>query len=502
MGTQLFLFCLGTFLLPLFLTAPVSENFVVSVSTNVTVHTKSAATLPCWLSPQQSAVGMEVNWFHRDQFDAPVMLYKDKSLNSASQPASYAGRVSFGQKDTSSGGLKDGDVTLRLANVTLADAGEYTCYVSSDKHHDRASLNLIVTQTGVAPLLSAVVKENNKVNLSCESGGWYPEPKLRWWDSSGVLSPKALVHSKDSSGLLSVHSWLLVSSSSEVSCSVGLSGGEAREGRMRVETPKSQAQEGSSVAGWILFAVVAAAVLALLGFLYFKKHKDSRSRAANAELEHLLSKDLLSILDGANYVNVQLETTDNEFITIMENKLRDKKIERSDSKISDFPDGDKVTCFTAVRGTPGFSSGKHYWEVSLDISPNVPPKQSWWLGVTNLSVFKDSSLSPTVNNGFWFLSSSRDNAGVLQFSSSPPIYLGLSDLPKKVGVFLDYDNQKLGFYNVDDKNKNRHLIGFFPTKFSGTVFPLFNPGLGDKAPMEIIHRNQDNKPPMEHDIVE
>lgn len=474
-------------------TAPVSENFVVSVVSNVTVHSKHTALLPCWLSPQQSAEGIEVNWFYRDQFDAPVMLYKGKTLNSASQPASYTGRVSFGQKDTSSGGLKDGDVTLKLENVTLADAGEYTCYVSSDKHHDRASLNLIVTQTGVSPLLTAVVMENNKVNVSCESSGWYPEPKLQWSDGSSALNPKALVYSKASSGLVSVHSWLPVSSSSAVSCSVGLSGEEAIEGRMRVETSDPQAQEGvtssgSSAAGWVLFAVTAVALVALLGFLYHKKYrgKDTESEAAIAEgeSEKLLPKDLLSVLDGANYVNVELEKSDSKFIIIKGNKLRDARC--------DFPDGDEITCLTAVRGTHGFSSGKHYWEVSLVINANaeVPPKQSWWIGVTNQSAIpKSQNHSPTADNGFWFLSS-YDKAGVLLFSSNPPTCFCVSDKPQRIGVFLDYDGGKLEFYNV----KNRSLIGFFLVKFSGEVFPLFNPGKGDPAPMEIIQKDQDDKP--------
>uniref|UniRef100_A0A8C6U3A1 Butyrophilin subfamily 1 member A1-like n=1 Tax=Neogobius melanostomus TaxID=47308 RepID=A0A8C6U3A1_9GOBI len=472
--------------------APVSENFVVSVSSNVTVQGKHTVVLPCWLSPTQSAEAMEVNWFYQDQFDAPVMLYKDKTLNSVSQPASYTGRVSFGQKEASSGGLTDGDVSLKLVNVTLADAGKYTCYVSSEKHHDKASLNLIVTQTGESPLLTAVIMENNKVNVSCESDGWYPKPKLQWSDGSSALTPKALVHSTASTGLASVHSWLLVSSPSTVSCTVGLSGQEALEGRMRVQTPNSQAQEdsGSSVAGWVLFAVALVALVALLGFLFFTKSrgKDSISETADAdgESEKLLPKDLLSIPNEAmaNYANVQLVNSDNKFITIKNNILRDNV---------DFPAGDKVTCLTAVTGTPGFSSGKHYWEVSLVINgaAAVPPKQSWWIGVTNKSVIpKDYKHSSIADNGFWFLSSSPDNAGVLQFSSNPPTCFYVSALPRKIGVFLDYDGGTLQFYNAE----NRRRLGFFPTKFSGEVFPLFNPGTGDRAPMEIMQRSQDVKP--------
>uniref|UniRef100_A0A8C6U3Z2 Uncharacterized protein n=1 Tax=Neogobius melanostomus TaxID=47308 RepID=A0A8C6U3Z2_9GOBI len=306
----------------------IPSSLALFTLSNVTVQGKHTVVLPCWLSPTQSAEAMEVNWFYQDQFDAPVMLYKDKTLNSVSQPASYTGRVSFGQKEASSGGLTDGDVSLKLVNVTLADAGKYTCYVSSEKHHDKASLNLIL-------------------------------------------------------------------------------------------------------------------------FIF-------------------------------STANVQLVNSDNKFITIKNNILRDNV---------DFPAGDKVTCLTAVTGTPGFSSGKHYWEVSLVINgaAAVPPKQSWWIGVTNKSVIpKDYKHSSIADNGFWFLSSSPDNAGVLQFSSNPPTCFYVSALPRKIGVFLDYDGGTLQFYNAE----NRRRLGFFPTKFSGEVFPLFNPGTGDRAPMEIISRTK------------
>lgn len=191
------------------------------------------------------------------------MLYRAKKFEDASQPASYAGRVSFGTKEVSSAGVLVGDVSLKLVNVTIEDAGDYSCYVSSEQVYESATVRLVVmgeyhesggntqnqrmvftlfsqmffilfVETGTPVFLSAVPREDNMVNVSCESEGWYPEPSLRWSDGKQVLTPKSLKHSADSSGLLSVRSWLLVSSSSEVSCSVGLSGEEAKEARVRV----------------------------------------------------------------------------------------------------------------------------------------------------------------------------------------------------------------------------------------------------------------------------
>lgn len=155
-----------------------------------------------------------------------------------------------------------------------------------------------------------------------------------------------------------------------------------------------------------------------------------------------------------------------------------------------FPDGSNVTCLTAVKGTPGLSSGKHYWEVSLGIISNVAPKKSWWIGVTSYSgILRDMNLSSNVDNGFWFLSSSPDNVGVLQVNTNPAFFLGVDDIPRKIGVYLDYEGGKLAFYNVE----KRSLIVLVSAKFTGEVFPLFNPGKYDDAPMEILHRNKDGE---------
>lgn len=70
--------------------------------------------------------------------------------------------------------------------------------------------------------------KQDKVNVSCESSGWYPQPRLRWSDKKQDRHPESLIHSNGSLGVISVSSWILVSSFSEVSCSVGLPGGEEK----------------------------------------------------------------------------------------------------------------------------------------------------------------------------------------------------------------------------------------------------------------------------------
>ncbi|XP_075968518.1 butyrophilin subfamily 1 member A1-like isoform X3 [Anarhichas minor] len=477
MGALMMHMCLVAALgAPLCGAAPVSGSLEVLIRTPVRVQRGQTTTLPCWLNPPQSADGLEVSWY-RVHYESPVMYYRAKKFENASQEASYVGRVSFGLKDAASVGLTAGDVSLKLEKATVEDAGDYTCYVSSEQGYDSESVSLIVTEMGTAPLLSAVWKEGNTVNMSCESEGWYPEPNLRWSDQKQVLKPKSLKYSKDSSGLHSVHSWLLVSSSTEVSCSVGISDEQPKEARVRMEN-SPQTESGSSAAGWVLCALLLTAMLVLLGVLYFKQRENRTLLPKESDVIQPTS------LSAANkcYVNVTLEKTENQYILIRGSKLRDAPC--------DFPDGQKVTCITAIKGTPGFSSGQHYWEVSLGrTDANVGLKKSWWVGVTSATVISEKlDVSPTTSNGFWFLSSNPDpdKTGSFQFSTEPNVLLPVYSRPGTVGVFLNYDSGELSFHDVEEKR----LIGSLTATFTGVIFPFFNPGKGDKATMEILQREE------------
>ncbi|XP_036002350.1 butyrophilin subfamily 1 member A1 isoform X1 [Fundulus heteroclitus] len=438
---------------------------------------------------------MEVRWYQGGaQKETSILLYKAKGVDYTSQKASYTDRVSFGLKDGTSGGLKTGDISLKLQNVTLEDTGKYTCFVSSLADYDSASVSLIVRETGRPPLLSATMKDDDKVNVSCESEGWHPKPELRWSDRTEALTSADVSFSKTSAGLYTVRSWLLVPSSSEVSCAVGFASEVPKEIKMQL-TNSLPEESGSSSAGWVAFGILLAAVLAASGALYFlyfrRKANKSRNDTTDGaqlmnspdDIEPLLSKATWSsaALSEASkhYVNVQLMDTGNQWIKIKGSKLRDSE--------ANPPDGDRVTSLTAVRGSPGFTSGQHYWEVSLAHSYS-DAKKSWWIGVTDKQqIPDDKSLSPTINNGFWFLSSCPNQERTVQVNTDPEVYFPLEPRPKTVGVYLDYDNGKLSFYNVEGKC----LIGSLAAKFTGELFPLFNPGKGDRSPMEVLQRAEE-----------
>ncbi|KAL3046460.1 hypothetical protein OYC64_004457 [Pagothenia borchgrevinki] len=461
--------------------APVSNSLQVGGSP-VSVQLGHTATLPCWLSPPQSAEQLEVRWFLPGEgFDSPVLLYQRAQLEHGSQDAAYAGRVSLGLKDATSSGLREGDVSLKLANATLQDAGDYSCYVSSDKEYDTATVSLVVTVTGTPSLLSAVWIPDGRVNLSCESEGWSPRPSLRWDDPLKTLTPQSLQYSTAPSGLVSVHSWILLPASTQVSCWV-----EEQEVRLQLQEPPSPPQ-GSG--GWAAFGLLLSAVLLAAAFLLYRK-RGKKAKLFVEGPENLYSPENQTLLPKGkieptlistarqSYVNVKPEHDGNEYLKIRDNKIRD--LQREETLSPDLPDGDQVTCLTAITGTPPLSSGRHYWEVSLWNS-TAGLKQSWWVGVTSTaSIPADSHLTPSSSDGFWFLSSSSTS---LQLSTESSVLLP-SPGPQTLGVFLDIERGELSFYNVEEQS----LICSLTAAFTGPLFPLFNPGKSDKAPMELLQK--------------
>ncbi|XP_048039404.1 E3 ubiquitin-protein ligase TRIM39-like [Megalobrama amblycephala] len=132
-----------------------------------------------------------------------------------------------------------------------------------------------------------------------------------------------------------------------------------------------------------------------------------------------------------------------------------------------------------VFGAQRFTSGRHYWEVSL-AQEDTDPKNCWLIGVVRhkRNRSKDKSLTPS--NGFWFLCSDGPNG--FYTNSDPPVKLSLTPRPERLGVLLDYDGGQLSFYNVKEK---KHLLTM-STRFTGSVAPLFNPGVGDQSSLTIL----------------
>ncbi len=153
--------------------------------------------------------------------------------------------------------------------------------------------------------------------------------------------------------------------------------------------------------------------------------------------------------------------------------------------------GDGFPYQLCAFGAQRFTSGRHYWEVKL-VQDNIPPKIYWIIGVMkegSLTSRDRSALTPSA--GYWFLCSDGPNG--FYTSTVTPVSFSLTPRPERLGVLLDYDNGQLSFYNVTER---KHLLTI-SSRFSGSVVPLFNPGVGDQTPITILDCPKPDEPAVE-----
>ncbi|XP_030643718.1 putative selection and upkeep of intraepithelial T-cells protein 1 homolog [Chanos chanos] len=245
--------------------AEVPETFSVLVPDGpVSAKLGSSVVLPCSLSPSFSAVELEVRWHRPNEFNTPILLYKDQKIQESPVDPQYRDRVSL------IGSLEEGNVSLKLENITLSDRGDYECYVSSGTWYDRGRAMLTVNVLGSVPVLSYTETGGGYLNVTCVSDGWSPQPTVTWRDRDGneIKKNSNVMYEKDSDDLVSVSSWLLFSPSESewISCSVSLSDQEERESRVM---PLREAWRAFIV--MLVISLLAFSVLFILFILYKRK---------------------------------------------------------------------------------------------------------------------------------------------------------------------------------------------------------------------------------------
>ncbi|XP_008312936.1 E3 ubiquitin-protein ligase TRIM21 isoform X2 [Cynoglossus semilaevis] len=111
-------------------------------------------------------------------------------------------------------------------------------------------------------------------------------------------------------------------------------------------------------------------------------------------------------------------------------------------------------------GQEGYTSGRHYWEVEVG-------DRDWRLGVAKASAIRNGFRSLNTDTGY--LSLRLERGMELKALTVPTSPLPPSLVPRKVGVYLDYEQGQLSFYDVE---KRSHIYTFNET-FKEKVFPLF-----------------------------
>ncbi|XP_029381756.1 nuclear factor 7, brain [Echeneis naucrates] len=125
-----------------------------------------------------------------------------------------------------------------------------------------------------------------------------------------------------------------------------------------------------------------------------------------------------------------------------------------------------------VLGWEGYSSGRHYWEV--DIANNG----YWRVGLATANSNRHGRFSMTPKHGYWALWRSTHQFYACE---KPEASLPVSLVPRRIGIYLDYEEGQISFYNTETKS---HIYTFTGT-FRGKLYPLFAP-LDGRTLMRII----------------
>uniref|UniRef100_A0A3Q3LKR0 Uncharacterized protein n=1 Tax=Labrus bergylta TaxID=56723 RepID=A0A3Q3LKR0_9LABR len=188
-------------------------------------------------------------------------------------------------------------------------------------------------------------------------------------------------------------------------------------------------------------------------------------RKLSEEVEKQLESELMRIQQYAVDITLDPDTAHPFLI------LSDDGKQVYYGKRKNRPDNPERFSEASVLGKQSICAGKFYFEVE------VKNKSKWDLGVARGSINRKETISPRLKTGPWFLM--LRNGGEYK---AVGVLLSLKSKPQKVGVFVDYEEGVVSFYDVDAAAL---IYSFTGCNFTEKLFPIFSPCLDDRAPLII-----------------
>ncbi|XP_042370457.1 E3 ubiquitin-protein ligase TRIM21-like [Plectropomus leopardus] len=209
---------------------------------------------------------------------------------------------------------------------------------------------------------------------------------------------------------------------------------------------------------------------------------------ALVQLEETLSQQMKKLLTESELKRVQKYAVD---VTLDPHTAHPelilshhgKQVKHGDVK-KNLPDNPKrFSHYNFVLGKQSFSSGRFYFEVQ------VKGKTKWNLGVARESIYRKGVIKMTPEEGYWTIW--LRNGNEYKAFTDPSVHLSLQSRPQKVGVFVDYEEGLVSFYDVDAAAL---IYSFTGCSFTEKLFPFFSPCKNDggenSAPLIISPVNR------------
>lgn len=137
---------------------------------------------------------------------------------------------------------------------------------------------------------------------------------------------------------------------------------------------------------------------------------------------------------------------------------------------------DRFLAYPCAVGQETFSSGRHYWEVGMNLTGDA----LWALGVCRDNVSRRNRVPKSPENGFWVVQLCKGKRYTP--ATSPPTPVTLTEPPSHMGIFLDFEAGEVSFYNV---NNGSHLHTYSQPAFPGPLQPFFCLGAPKSGQMVI-----------------
>ncbi|XP_070834036.1 E3 ubiquitin-protein ligase TRIM39-like isoform X3 [Chaetodon trifascialis] len=193
---------------------------------------------------------------------------------------------------------------------------------------------------------------------------------------------------------------------------------------------------------------------------------------AVAQLEETLSEEMKKLIEAelkrvqqyAVDVSLDPDTAHPKLILSDDGK----EVNHSDVRKT-LPDNpERFSSCVSVLGKQSFSSGRFYFEVQ------VKGKTEWDFGVARESISRKGKIALGPKNGYWTIWLRNGN----EYRALNDLVVGLflKSQPQKVGVFVDYEEGLVSFYDVEAAAL---IYSFTGCSFTEKLFPYFNPGLND-----------------------
>ncbi|XP_055983794.1 butyrophilin-like protein 1 [Sorex fumeus] len=484
---------------------PVSEFSVKGPAEPVTVLLGMDATLPCQLSPVQSAAHMYI-WWYRSQLSSTVLVYQNGQEQDGEQMLEYRGRTEL-LVDS----IDKGSVALRIQHVRVSDDGQYRCHFKDEHISHETTVELHVVGLGSAPRVHMTGPEDGGIRILCSSGGWFPKPRLQWSDKAGAkLTTLSETLTQDGDGLFHVEASLVVTDRSlgNVTCSI--------------QNPISHEEKVSviflpepffpRVSPWKVALAGTAPVLIILltgiSYIGWKEHQakdiEIKKRKKESEERDEVKKEKEEALKVKGKLRAELEKRKQLYDADWKKALLYPDWRKEHFKLADMTlkwgnfdqnnsDPDKKdnlkeltqdqhfknekgddNCITLHQNC--FTSGRYYWEI------DVEGIEEWSLGIYEGDLKNDEPPQNSSEKKLRILEKKGCEYRALTYGfqkNSSKVCLQIKKCLQKIVVFLDYEDSDISFYNLTDGS---HIYTFKEPSFTGSLCPYFKPKSMDFSP--------------------